>query len=289
MKLKPKSEMNMLLWSFTIPVLLLVALIVATYLVYGIVNVNDNAKQAKKLLVEQSTRSYKRFGENFRNMSSYSPELLNQFNPEIPRKVLSGDPTPLYALSKHIMTLTSPSEYVAVIKDGKIIDSISPSGTSVDPEGLPTTTPESGYAMLDSFNGEKGDFLDLFIPIDLSRLGAKATFTISAVIDLTEQIKKIDKYFQDQKRDTVITLVITGIIALILFGLLSTFWLRHLINKYIRKPVDKLNTMAKDIADGTYEGEVVVDENSDFAALQGLLKSGQLILQKFNEKMSGKD
>jgi HAMP domain-containing protein len=66
--------------------------------------------------------------------------------------------------------------------------------------------------------------------------------------------------------------------------LLSTFWLRYLINKYIRRPVDELNTMAQDIAAGTYHGEVVVDENSDFAALQGLLKSEQLILRKLDEK-----
>ena len=289
MSLKPRNEMNKLLWSFTIPVLLLVALIVVTYLIYGIVNVNNNARHTKKLLIEQSSQSYKRFGENFRNMSSYSPELLKQFNPDIVKAVLSGDPTPLYGLAKHIMTLASPSEYVAIIKDGKIIDSVSMSGTAVDSSNLPTTMPEGGYAMLDSFNNEKGDFLNIFINVDLRKLGVTSTFVISAVINLTDQIKEIDKYFQDQKRDTVIGLVITGIIALLLFGLLSTFWLRHLINKYIRKPVDELNTMAKDIADGTYEGEVVVDEHSDFAALQGLLKSGQLILQKFNEKMSGKD
>jgi nitrate/nitrite-specific signal transduction histidine kinase len=129
----------------------------------------------------------------------------------------------------------------------------------------------------------------VFNPIDLTKLGIAAKFTVSAMIDLTDQVKELDRYFSDQKRDTVIGLVITGIIALVLFGLLSTFWLRYLIDKYVRKPVNELNTMAQEISAGRYKGEVVVDENSDFAALQGLLKSGQLILRKLDNSMGEED
>jgi hypothetical protein len=289
MKLKPKSEMNKLLWSFTIPVLLLVALIVVAYLVYGIVNADNNAKHTKKLIIKQAVQSYGRFGENFKNMSSFSPELVEEFNPNIVASIFQGDPVPLHNLAKNLMTIVSPAEYVAVIEDGKIIDSYSPSGKEVDPKGLRTSEPKTGYVMLDVFNNKKGDFLNLFVTVDLTKIGLKAKFAVSSVIDLTDQLKGIDEYFQDQKQDTIINLIIAGIIALILFGLLSTFWLRYLINKYIRRPVDELNTMAQDIAAGTYQGEVVIDENSDFAALQGLLKSGQLILRKFDEKMQDKD
>jgi len=288
MKLKPKSEMNKLLWSFTIPILLLVTLIVITYLIYGIVNADNNAKHTKQLLINQSGLSYKRFGENFKNMSGFSPELVELFNPDITKAVLSGDPVPLYRLAKQIMTLASPAEYLAIIKDGKIVDSINPSGATVDTNKLPMSAPSEGYVMLDSFGDRKGSFLDLFIPVDMTKLGLQTKFYVSTVINLTEQVKEVDKYFQDQKKDTIISLIVTGIIALILFALLSTFWLRYLINKFIRKPVEELNTMARDIADGTYEGEVVVDENSDFAALQGLLKSGQLILHKLDENMGDK-
>jgi hypothetical protein len=290
MKLKPKSEMRKLIWSFTIPTLLLVALIVITYLAIGIVNANNNAKQTKKLVVEQAIRSYGRFAENFKNLSGFSPQVIQQFNPSVIQSIFRGDYTQLYNLAKDLMLLVSPSEYVAVIKDGKIVASNSPAGTTIDPKGLPLTVPKGDYVMLDRFNNKKGDFLDFFVNVDLSKLGfAPGTFAISSVIDLTDQIKKVDQYFQDQKKDTIIGLVITGIIALVLFALLSTFWLRYLVNKYIRRPVAELNSAAQKIAAGTYEGEVVVDENSDFAALQGLLKSGQLILSKFDEKMEDKD
>jgi methyl-accepting chemotaxis protein len=221
-------------------------------------------------------------------MSKLSPELLKQFNPDIVKAAYNGDPVPLYGLTKNMMVLTNPAKYVAIIENGKIVDSAAAYGTTVDPKNLPTTVPKSGYVMLDSFGGEKGIFLNLFSQVDLTKLGIAAKFDVSFIIDLTEQVKEIDKYFQDQKKDTIINLVVAGIIALILFGLLSTFWLRYLIDKFIRKPVEELNTMARDLADGTYEGEVVVDENSDFAALQGLLRSGQLILRSFDENMGDK-
>jgi methyl-accepting chemotaxis protein len=283
--LKPRSEMNKLLWSFTIPVLLLVAMIVVAYLVYGVVNSNNNAEHTKKLLIEQSVRSYQSFGVNFQNLTKLSPELLNQFNKDIVKAAYGGDPKPLYGLTKYLMLLTNPAKYVVVIENGKIVDSAAAYGTTVDEKELPTTMPEKGYLILDNFGGQKGTFLDLFSAIDLAKLGISAKFEVSFIIDFTEQVKQIDEYFQNQKRDTIIGLVITGIIALILFGLLSIFWLRYLINKHIRKPVEELNTMAQDISEGTFEGEVAVDENSDFAALQGLLKSGQLILRKMDEKM----
>jgi len=288
-RLKPDSEMSKLLWSFTIPVLLLVALIVVAYLIYGIVSTNNNAKRVKELMVEETVRTYRSMGNNFQNLSSASPELIKQFNADIVRTAYSGDPVPIYGLAKHMMLLTTPAKTVSVIKDGKVVDSITPAGITVDVAKLPVRIPAKGYELLESFSDKEGTFLVLFTPVDMTRLGINAKFAARAVFDLTDQIKKIDEYFQDQKQDTVVALVIVGIIALILFGLLSTFWLRYLINKYIRKPVQELNTAAIDIAEGTYEGEVVVDEHSDFAALQGLLKSGQLILRRLDEKMSDEE
>jgi len=285
MKSKPRSEMSKLLWSFTVPILLLVALIIIAFLVYGIVSANNNAKHTKQLLLEQAGTSYTSMGENFRSLSRLSPELIKQFNPEIMKAVIGGDSAPLYGLTKNLTTIVTPAEYVAIIKDGNIIDSANPSGATVDQSKLPTSSPSKGYVVLDSFGGKTGTYMVTFTSVDMSKLGLPGKFSVASVFDMTSQVKKVDDYFQNQKHDTVIGLIIAGIIALILFGLLSTFWLRYLINKYIRRPVDELNTMAQEIAAGTYEGEVVVDESSDFAALRGLLRSGQLILRKFDEKM----
>ncbi len=285
MKRERGSEMNKLLWSFTIPVLLLVAAIVGFYLAEGIVSTNNSAKHTKQLLIDQTVQSYKRIGENFQNMN-FSMELVKLFNPEVVQAVVAGNAVPLYGLSKSIMGIVSPAEYVAVIADGQIKDQTTTGGTTVDTSQLPTSPPPRDRKLLDSFNGKKGTYVDVFYPIDLAKVGAPISkFYVSAVFNVTAQINDINKYFNDQKQNTIIKLSITAVVALLLFALLSTFWLRYLIRKYIRKPVEELNTMAEEIATGTFEGEVVVDRDSDFAALQGLLKSGQLILRKFDEKM----
>jgi hypothetical protein len=285
MKLKPKNEMNKLLWSFTIPVLLLVAIILLTYLVYGIVNADNNAKRTRELLIDQAVKTYQKSMENFKNLSQMSPDLMKDFNPDILKAAFSGDTAPIHKLTRDIMLLTNPALYVAIIDNGKIVDESAAVGTTAHPKGLPTAAPKSGYVILDNFSGKKGTFLDLFSAVDLTKVGINSKFVVSFIIDATDQIKQIDQHFHDQKQNTVIGLVITGIVALILFGLLSTFWLRYLIDKYIRKPMKRLDDMAREIAAGTYEEEITVDEDSDFAALQGLLRSGQLILRQLDKNM----
>jgi methyl-accepting chemotaxis protein len=284
MRRKHRSEMSKLLWSFTIPVLLLVALIVGYYLVDGIISANNSAKRTKEVLVQQTFTSYNKIGENFRNLN-FGPELAQMFNPQILQGVFNGQLTPLYSAIKNIMTLTSAVSYMAVVNNGEVVDSMALPGVTVDPAEVPRTPPQGDYQVKDSFGNLKGTLMQVFFTVDLAKFGLKGKFSVLAVYDLTKQIKAIDKYFSNQKRDTVIKLSITGIVALILFGLLSTFWLRYLINRYIRRPVEKLNTEAQEIAAGTFEGEVEVDPNSDFAALQGLLKSGQLVLRRLDENM----
>jgi hypothetical protein len=49
--------------------------------------------------------------------------------------------------------------------------------------------------------------------------------------------------------------------------------------------MEELNRMAEEIANGTFQGEVEVDEKSSFAALQGLLRSGQLVLKRMEKEI----
>jgi methyl-accepting chemotaxis protein len=287
MKLKPRSEMSKLLWSFTIPVLLLVTIIVGYYLIDGIVSANNNAKHTKQLLITQTFQSYNRIGENFRSLN-FGPDLVKVFNPEVTQGIFSGQMTPLYSVIKNIMTLTSPVSYMAVVSDGKVVDSLSVKGITVDPNNVPKSPPQGEYKIVDHLGNMQGTIMEVPFTVDMSKFGLQGKFYVLAVYDLTKQVAAIDKYFNDQKQDTIIKLSITALVAVILFALLSTFWLRYLINRYIRRPVEKLNTEAEEIAAGTFQGEVVVDPDSDFAALQGLLRSGQLVLRKLEKDMGDK-
>ncbi len=78
---------------------------------------------------------------------------------------------------------------------------------------------------------------------------------------------------------------IASIIAILLTLLITTFGLRYFTGKYVTEPIDELNRMAEQVADGTFEGEVEVDPGSAYAALQGLLRSGQLILRKMDKEI----
>jgi len=285
MKLVPKREMSRLIWSFTIPVFLLVAIIIGFFLVDGIVRANNNAKHFKELMIKQTIQSYGRLGGNFQNVS-FDPWKV--FNPETLKSAIRGDLGPMYGLIKDISFLSTPAEYVAIIVDGKVYDYTAKPGVKINPKKLRTSPPPNNYMILKSFGGLRGTLANVFYTMDLSKAGVQSKFYVSAVYDLTKQVAEIDSYFSNQKNDTIITLIVTGILAFILFGLLSTFWLRYLIRKYVSRPVEKLNTMAEDISAGTFKGEVVVDPNSDFAALQGLLKSGQLILREHDKQLGEK-
>ena len=206
-------------------------------------------------------------------------------NPEIFQALSRGDLGPIYNLIMNISGLASPAEYIGLIKDGKVYDYTVKPGVTIDQKQILTSPPTGNYKTLDSFGNVKGTLIYVFYPIDLSKFGLGPKIYMSSVFDLTRQVKEIDSYFNDQKKDEIVTLIVMGLFTVIVFALYSFFWLRYLIDRFVRKPVADLNTMAEEIAAGTFEGEVAVDPGSDFAALQGLLKSGQLILRKHDEKL----
>jgi nitrogen fixation/metabolism regulation signal transduction histidine kinase len=124
----------------------------------------------------------------------------------------------------------------------------------------------------------------VFIPINLSVMGFQNIY-INLIVDRTQQLADIETYFKDQRNDLLMRLSLAAIIAIILSILLTTIGLRYFTRKYVVKPIEKLNQTAEMIADGTFEGEVEVDEESAYAALQGLLRSGQKVINQMDEKL----
>ena len=283
-KLKHKSEMNKLIWWFVTPVFILVAIILGFFLIDGIMSSNNNAKHAKQLLIDQTVESYRRLGENFQSMN-FDQDVMKLLKQDFIEAFFEGDVGPAYDLIMNITVMASPADYVALVEDGNIYDYSVKPGVTVDPEELLTNPPPNDYKIVESFGNKKGTLLYAFYPIDLSVVGLSSEIYISSVFDLTSQVEEIDAYFRDQRNDDIIKLAIAGLVALLFFSLLSVFWLRYLIKKYIAEPMERLNTMAEEISAGAFDGEVEVDESSDFAALQGLLRSGQLILRKHDQDL----
>ena len=121
--------------------------------------------------------------------------------------------------------------------------------------------------------------------MDLSIIGMDEPMYLNMIVDRTQEIAGIEAYFTDQRNDMILRMSIVSIVAIIITLLLTTLGLRYFTRKYVVDPIEELNHTAEEIADGTFKGEVKVDEDSAYAALQGLLRSGQKVLSRMDEEL----
>ena len=283
MKHKTGKEMRKLMMAVSLSVLLLVLAIIAYFMVDIIVTTNNNIEKNKDLVVEQSVLSLIEIGEKITELTE-SPAVVNLFNQDEVNKIMSGDMQAFYDLINRFAILFYPIEYVGMVRDGEVVSYATATGVDVDPQDMPTEPPAGDYETLDSFGGEEGTYISVFYQIDLRYPGLEP-FYVNMIVDRTDELATVTAYFEDQRNDMILRLAIVSVIAIILSLLLTTFGLRYFTRKYVVNPIEELNRMAEEIADGTYKGEVQVDEESAYAALQGLLRSGQKVLSRMDEEI----
>jgi hypothetical protein len=281
---KTGSEMRKLTWLFAIPVVVLVIIIVAYFAMTMIVTAEHSAKRAKTIMIEQTVQAYAAMGKNFGAMN-FNPAIVKSFSADVIKAFLAGNVGPIYDLVINLSAIATPSSFVALIKDGKVYSSLANLGVEVNKSEILTKPPPKGYAIINEFGNLKGTLIYVFYPIDLTKMGINTKFYMSTVFDVTKQVKEIDTYFNNQRNSNIITLTVASVAAVLVFFLLSTIWLRYLIRRFVSEPIEELNTAAEQIVAGTYEGEVKVNPKSDYGAIQGLLKSGQLVLRKLDKEM----
>jgi hypothetical protein len=283
--MKPKSgkEMRRLALAVSLSVLALVLAIVAYFMVDVIVTTNGNIENNKERMIDESVRLLYDMSSRM-DMTRIGPDALKLFNPQITEQIMSGDYDAMYDYALQVVMLFYPVIYAGVIADGKLMSYDTFSGLTVDPAQLPVTPPQGEYETLSRLGDREGFFVSVFVPINLSVMGLKNIY-INLVVDRTKQLSQIETYFKDQRNDLILRLSIAAGIAIILSLLLTTVGLRYLTRKYVVKPIEELNRTAEEITDGTFEGEVEVDEGSAYAALQGLLRSGQKVLKQFGDTM----
>ena len=165
-----------------------------------------------------------------------------------------------------------------------LIPRLEKKGYDIEPAEMPTEPHESAYEILDSLGDEEGFCVSAFFPMNLRLVGIDETIYVNMIMDRTEEYKAVEEYFTNQRNDLILRLVIVSIIALILTLLLTTLGLRYFTRKYVVKPIEDLNRTAEEITEGSFEGEIEVDEGSAFAVLQGLLRSGQKVLRRMDEE-----
>ncbi len=285
MKKKSGKEMRSLMLAVSLTTLLLVLAVIAYFMVDIIVTSNNNIEHNKEKMIEESANTLTGINDNVSSLIR-NPSTLVLFNQEnIEKIVVERDWDVLYDMISTVGLGFYPIEYVGIIRDGELVNFEARSDVDIDPAEMPTQPPTGDYETLDSLGGEEGFFVSAFFPAQLDILGIDETIYINMILDRTAELAEIEDYFIEQRNDLILRLSIASVIAIILSILLTTLGLRYFTRKYVVDPIEELNRTAEKIADGTFEGEVTVDRESAYAALQGLLQSGQKVLSRMDEEL----
>ena len=285
MKRKTGKEMRNLILAVSISTTLLVIAIIAYFMISIIITTNNNIEHNKEKMIEQSVRTLQDMGE-IASITNIDAKMLELINQEIMDKLLvERDMGYLAEFGVDLIISFYPVDYTSIILNGEIDAYRTRNDNAVDLAVMPNEPPEEGYETMDSLGDKEGFFVSVFIPFDLASFGFEGEMYVNLVVERTEELAEIEEYFTDQRNDLVLQMSIAAIIALILTLFLTTFGLRYFTNKYVARPIEELNRTAEEIADGAFEGEVKVDEGSAYAALQGLLRSGQKVLQRMDDEL----
>ncbi len=278
---KSGREMRALMLAVSASVLVLVLAIIAYFMVDVIITTNRNIERNKQLVIDQSELALAEIASNISAMSE-NPRLISLFNEEMLADILSGDLGAFNAFIGDFTISFYPIAYVGVIRDGEVVYHQTARGVDVEEAEMATSLPAGDYETLDTLGGREGFYISAFYPVELSKMGL-GDFHVNMIVDRTDELVEVEEYFKGQRDDLILRLSIASVVAIILSLLLTTFALRYFTRKYVVDPIEELNRTAEEIADGTYAGEVQVDEGSAYAALQGLLRSGQKVLSRMDE------
>jgi hypothetical protein len=280
---KSGKEMRSLMIAVSVTTLLLVLAIIAYFVIDVTVTTDNNIKDNKTKMIDQSVLLLKQISGNILDIGK-NVALMKYFDQDVLQSMVQGNIDAFYDMAVQMGITLYPVDYVSIIKDGQVMAYNTKPGLTVDPATLPVTAPEGDYMTLNSLGNKEGFFICVFYTADLSNIGF-GKFQANLVVDRTQELADIESYFNHQRNDLLLWMLIGAGIALILTILLTTFGLRYFTNKYVVMPIEKLNRTAEQVMDGSFEGEIQVDEDSAYSALQGLLRSGQKVLRRMDKEI----
>lgn len=103
---------------------------------------------------------------------------------------------------------------------------------------------------------------------------------IYTVVDVTDQAETLSALYEDGKGNLFKSQIAIAALFLLISIVLAPIGISWAIGRYITNKIVELDSMSQKIMEGSYDGEVHVDENSSFADIQKLLKGGQDILKE---------
>jgi flagellar biosynthesis/type III secretory pathway M-ring protein FliF/YscJ len=277
------NEMRRFIVSTTTALLIFTILIIAGFAVFSVIRINREEEQSKQNVIDQ-------FLSFFEETANASRDL--QLNPTIQQTMAGTEMMteaskmnflPVVKFVAAVLRSTYNSEFYVFMVDGKPVAVETKQGVTVP--DYPATMPEQGYQVLEELGGRKGTYIAVYHDTAFPGMGSNQFSYF--VVDRTAEIQALSDIYARERTNMIWVVVVSGIVAIIMAVLLSTLILRFFTRRYITRPIEELVSISHEIMEGEYQGDVVVTESSDFADLQRLLRSGQIVLDKAAEMVSG--
>ncbi len=270
--------------KFLLFVSLLVVVLIVVVILYttfdSISRINQEAEREKEGVVGALV-SYLAVSAEASAGLARDPIISRVFSEEMTASFAQGDMSMISEFLAAILRPLYDAEYTVVVLDGEPVAASVKKGLDFDefPSAVPGEGDEVTYEVLDSFNGIDGYYISFYRPFSIPGVNGFLNF----MVDRSEQIQAIDAKYEDEKSDLITRQITIGIVAVVIAALLTTLGVYFLTRRYITAPIEKLAADSHNIMEGTFEGEVKVVEDSDYADIQRLLQSGKVLMEKMEE------
>ncbi len=280
MRLLGGREMRRFLLSVTALVTVLLLAVIVWSTLDSISRINDDMEREKERVIGQLVDYFNTTLEAMARTGGDPAYARKLFREDL---FAEGGLTGSKALLDFLSTLQRQqfnADYLAYVSNGMVVSMSVAEGLAVESSEVPRHMPEQQYEILEESGGRKGQFISVFAPFPMMGSGEEfITFTV----DRTENVRELEDLYRRDKESLVRRQVVAGVSIMVVGALISILGVYWLARKDITGPIEEINRKAQGIMEGTFEGEVEVDERSDFAPLQALLSSGKKILDKMGE------
>lgn len=276
---KSGHEMRKFLVATSVLIVLIVAGVILYTTIDGIKRVDREMKTEKERVTMQLVSYFHTSLEEIARAAS-DPEIMQLFNPEYAQSADIAQQLKFLQAITDIQRAQFAGDYMAYVSGGMALSSSVKEG--LDITEFPQEVPEGGYEVLTELGGRRGTFISVFAETDISPM--EDDEFIILVLDRSAEFAELEDFYAEEKSSLVNRQVVTGIVAVVVAGILTALGVYLLTRRYITGPIAELTDVSHRIMEGTFEGDVQVVEESDYADIQRLLKSGKVLMEKMGEE-----
>jgi nitrogen fixation/metabolism regulation signal transduction histidine kinase len=272
-------EMGKFLAAVTLMVVALIATLIAYYSFDATRTLNRTLDKTRTEIERDASDVIRLNSEGIARLTQI-PEVAGYFSTDFISRYLTGDLQPTYDLITYLAGPLFGAQAIVVEVDGRVVADDLPAGVTA--QELAIEQPDADYAVLRQLGAQRGYFVLSSVPIELPETTVQPVLRM--VIDRTDAIQAVEEDFHQDRNDLLTRQLAVGGSALLVSLAAVLIGIRLLNTRYVSGPITSLTRQAKEVMEGSFEGRVEVNPDSDYAPLQSLLSSGQTLLKKMDEE-----